>query len=75
MTEPYIDARQKDYLEYLDRCADCKEEFAVRLHLRHECSSCTMKELDAMRATPVFGFHWKKMWEHFNKAMDGVFGK
>jgi hypothetical protein len=76
MSEPYIDAREKNHLEYLDRCVCCSEEFAVRLHLRHKCEPCVTKELDKISNAPLIdGFHWKKMWNHFHKVMDGVFGK
>lgn len=69
MKDNYIDARGKSELEYYDCCATCKEEFVVRLHLRHKCEDCRKKELDSILNRPLFDFHWKKLWEHF----DGLF--
>lgn len=64
----YIDARGKKELEFIDQCATCKEEYAVTLHLRHQCSDCNAKWLHDLEHRN--DFHWDKMWAHFEKVVE-----
>lgn len=64
----YIDARGKRELEYLDQCATCKEEYAVRLHLRHQCGDCNRKWLHETFDRPFIDFD--RLWKSFDQMFD-----
>lgn len=68
--EQYIDVRDQSVLEMLDRCRECKREFAVRLHIRHQCGDCVAAYL-AKLDRPL----WCELWDALRKWWSGAFGR
>ena len=73
MSQEYIDARRKDYLEYLDSCSVCKGEFAVKLHLRHKCGECITKQLDQWKIEASIWHQFDKLIDRFEKFTERMF--